>query len=379
MSDIKNQLSENFKSTLDDLMKFNSTSYLSNVAISNYLIEKLQSLGFEIETVDYIDRNKIEKRNVVAKFGQGEGGLAFFCHSDTVPAEHWPIDPFKATYQDGKIYGRGSCDMKGPIVAALEAFQQLQHEKFKLPLYFVITADEELGGNGGVAVVEKSRIFKQSRPKFGIVTEPTRLTPIYAHKGFAIITVTAHGEAGHTSNDKGISSNYKITPFLNELYKINSEVKNDSSYWNTEFSPPTIGFNYTINDFNCAPNAFAEKTECRICYRIMPNDRSKEILERITTECEKYGLDLLVEQNTKPFYNNKTSDIVKSSLEVTNKTEPSTVSFGTDAFSFAEICELVVLGPGDIAQAHTVNEWIEISQLTEGISVYSKLITKYCL
>lgn len=222
MSDIKNQLSENFKSTLDDLMKFIQRKDFSNVAISNYLIEKLQSLGFEIETVDYIDRNKIEKRNVVAKFGQGEGGLAFFCHSDTVPAEHWPIYSFKATYQKmARFIGRGSCDMKGPIVAALEAFQQLQHEKFKLPLYFVITADEELGGNGGVAVVEKSRIFKQSRPKFGIVTEPTRLTPIYAHKGFAIITVTAHGEEDIQATTKGFHLITRSPLFLTNCIKSN--------------------------------------------------------------------------------------------------------------------------------------------------------------
>ncbi len=135
-----------------DLIRFDSVSNLSNQLVSQYLDDALQTLGFETEIVPYRDSRDVLKVNVVARKGpRGEGGLAYFAHSDVVPAADWhdsEYGPFDPRIDGDRLYGRGSCDMKGSIASMLAAVSQRAKASFDRPLYVVVTADEEVGFHG---------------------------------------------------------------------------------------------------------------------------------------------------------------------------------------------------------------------------------------
>ena len=280
-------------SLTQELIKIKSVSQWSNVAISDYLSNLLEDAEFEVERITYVDENEQTKVSLVARKGQGQGGLGLLSHSDTVPGQEvdWPA--FEPKIRDGKLFGRGSCDMKGPIAAAYLAAASVQAKDLQKPLTVVITADEEYSGLGAKTVVEESNFLKENPPDYGIITEPTQLVPVYAHKGIAMIKVTAQGEAAHTSTDAGtFRLIFLIAPFLHEMADLAKTLKSDPSFMNQEFSPPTLGFNMTLNDGDCKPNVTAAKTVCMLNFRPMPNDRSQDVLEIISQKAQAYGFEI---------------------------------------------------------------------------------------
>ena len=185
--------------------------------------------------------------------------------------------------------GAGSADMKGPLAATIIAASQIDPAKLKKPVYIVITSDEEIGLIGARYVTDNSRMLRGDRPEWGIIAEPTKMIPVYAHKGYVEIAVTALGEAAHTSTDKGISATFLLAPFMAEIAQLAADTKNGSRYMNHEFDPPTNGFNITIDDGNCASNVTSPKTTCTISFRTMPNARSEEIRDHILERAAHYG------------------------------------------------------------------------------------------
>ena len=129
--------------------------------------------------------------------------------------EEW--EPFIPKIEDGRLIGRGSCDMKGPLAATIVACANVDTMALKSPLYIVVAADEEVGYKGAINIIAESETLNAGWPKLGVVAEPTNLVPMYAHKGRSRLWVTAHGRAAHTSTDKGISANFLIAPFYKNL------------------------------------------------------------------------------------------------------------------------------------------------------------------
>lgn len=360
-----------------DLVAFDSVSQRSNVVIADFLEELLQKCGFTVERLEFIDENGERKVSLVAKKGEGSDGFALISHSDTVPGLEWDRNPFDPVVVDGRIIGLGSCDMKGPLAATLVAGAAIEATKLQKPLFIIIAADEEVGGGGAIQVVEESALFNTFRPKHGVIAEPTTLIPVYAHKGGARVVVTAYGRAAHTSTDQGISANFLIAPFLAEMAELAKKLKTDTAFMNPEFHPPTLGFNMVLNDRGCRPNVTAAKTVCTLGFRPMPNDRSAEVLALITEKAKQYGFEVSSSLR-EPFYIAPDTEIVQAGLKATGVSQPKTVAFGTDALFFKDALQLVILGPGDIAQAHTNGEWIAVSQLQEAVSVYTRMIEMLC-
>ncbi|HFC11790.1 MAG TPA: M20/M25/M40 family metallo-hydrolase, partial [Anaerolineae bacterium] len=128
-----------------DLIRIKSVSRWSNRPIADYLEKILQAMGCTIERSEVLDDNGEYKVNLIGKLGSGTGGLAFCSHMDTVPGQEQDWEAFEPTVRAGKLYGRGSCDMKGPIAATLIAAASVDVAKLKKPLYIILTADEEVG------------------------------------------------------------------------------------------------------------------------------------------------------------------------------------------------------------------------------------------
>ena len=359
------------------LISIRSESFQSNAAISDFLQRWLVERNFAVERLSYTDGAGEEKVNLVARKGQGTGGLGFFSHSDTVNGDARQWDPFAPRIADGKLYGRGSCDMKGPLAATMLAAANFPENSLRKPVFLAIAADEEVGHVGAHHIQQHAITFQGQWPTWAVVAEPTEMKPVYAHKGGAMVTVTATGLAAHTSTDKGVSANFLIAPFLAEMAQLASLFKSDARYRNPEFDPPTNGFNLTIDDGQCPTNVTAGKSVARVNFRIMPNDRHEEIIGLIEAAARKYDLSS-THRKLMPFYVAPNAEIVQAACRATNESAPINVPFGTEAESYQRFTQCVVLGPGSIAQAHTVNEWVATAQLQHAVNIYTRLIEQLC-
>ncbi|MBN2617082.1 MAG: M20/M25/M40 family metallo-hydrolase [Spirochaetales bacterium] len=361
-------MDNNIIALAQELIKIDSVSSTTNKLIIELLAEILEKNGFTNEILIYSNNNE-KKFNLIAHRGNSSG-LAFLMHSDTVPlASNTQLEPF---IENNKLFGRGACDMKGPISAGINAIIDSSKNK---NITVIVTADEETGCEGADFIVKNSKLLKKYPPLFGITTEPTELKPVYAHKGLVQITVTANGIAAHSSTGLGDSANFKITPFLFFISGLREKYENDKSYQNSLFTPPTNTLNMTITDFNCALNVTASKSRCKICFRAMPNAKTDEIITEIENEAKRLNLDVstIVLQD---LYTDPKSKIVQLAEDVTgNKSE--TVAYLTDASQFSPLFKSIILGPGSIKQAHTENEFIDLQELLNGYNVYKKIIEHF--
>lgn len=372
-----------------ELVAIESETQHTNAPVSDAIADVMKQIGFDVERLSY-DDGGVEKVNLVGKLsgasgngasgnaasGKG-GGLGLFGHSDTVPGgEGWDAwDPMVA---DGKLYGRGSCDMKGPIAAMLAAAAQADVASMQNPLFIVVTSDEEMGHVGARYVVEHSELLAAGWPACSVVGEPTELAPVYAHKGGYRVVVTARGVAAHTSTDRGVSANLLIAPFMNDMVEIAALFKSDERFMNHEFDPPTNGFNMVIDDGGCKPNVTAAKTVCTVAMRAMPDAHIEEAAQMIIDRAKAHDLEV-ESRGFNPFYVDPASEAVQAACRATGHEKALAVPYGTEAIWYQAHSQTVVLGPGNIAQAHTKGEWVEVEQLHGAVDVYGRMIADLCL
>ncbi|MEE3283188.1 MAG: M20 family metallopeptidase [Planctomycetota bacterium] len=366
-----------------NLVSFESTSNLTNAPVSDYCEEVLSGLGFAIERIEYDDPYGVRKVSIVAKKGEGTGGMAYFGHTDVVPADPWHTDdhgPFEPTIVGDLLYGRGSCDMKGSIACMFAAAERLADLPLTKPLYITCTSDEEIGYGGAMAVAERSEFFRemvdgQSR---GIIGEPTMLEVVYAHKGTTGLVATSHGTASHSSTRAGLNANLAMIPYLAEMKAIHDETEALAKWQNEEFDPPTISWNIGINDHTAAVNITPPQSVCTVYFRAMPGQEIDELIERARATAEACGIEFVVKSRAEPLYIDPDSQFVREVLELAGRETPTTVCYGTDGGMLTELKNMVVIGPGDIAQAHTWDEFIALEQLELGTDLYARMIETWC-
>jgi len=348
----------------------------SNAVVSAHLESVMKGIGFEVERLAY-DSEGMEKVSLVGKLGGGEGGLGFFGHSDTVPGgEGWL--PYQPEIRDGRLYGRGSSDMKGAVASMLTAVAGMDAARLRRPVFVAVTADEENGHVGARFIIKASGLLRSAWPTYCVVGEPTQLKPVYAHKGGRRIRVTARGVAAHTSTDRGVSANFLMAPFLAEMAELQKLFQTEERFMNREFSPPTNGFNMVLDDGGCRPNVTASKTVCTLSVRIMPDANAEEAVQLVVDKAKAYGFEVET-QGISAFYISPDAEVVRVACQVTGVDRAVTVPYGTEAEAYQSHTQPVVLGPGNIAQAHTRGEWIEVEQLTRAVDIYERMIEKFCM
>lgn len=361
-----------------------SVSSQSNVPVTRIVESLLQDLGFQTEFQEFVDQAGVPKSNVVGKLGTGRGGLAYFAHTDVVPADTWSIrehGPFEPTIKDGRLYGRGSCDMKGSIASFLAAAHRLRGVAFQEPVYVVCTADEEVGFNGAKYLTENSPFYREmvEAQTRVIIGEPTELNVVHAHKGIFGFRAIARGKAAHSSTRDGINANVLMIPFLAEMKTIHDETLVDPRWLNHDFEPPWISWNIGINDLNCAVNITAPRSICTVFFRPMPGQDGMELINRAGRIAEKLGIDFYPELAGHPVFADPNGEYVRETLKVVGHKSSKTVGYGTDGVMFTELKQILVLGPGSIEQAHRDDEWISLEQLALGTDLYERLVRRWCL
>ena len=370
------------------LVAFVSPSHVSNVEVSNFIADRLRILGFDLEMVEYQDDRGVSKLNVVGRKGPNndnndQPGLAYFCHSDVVPAETWtgPGEAFVATEHEGRLYGRGSCDMKGSAACMMTAVERLQDETLQAPLYFVCNADEEVSYGGAKQLVAKSQIYRDmvQRQTRALIGEPTELSVVNGHKGICKLVIVSHGEAAHSATRAGRNANVEMIPFLQDLKAIYDVTENDTNWQNADFDPPTLSLNIGLNDHNHAINVKSAQSICTVFFRPLPNVDDSPLIERISQAAVQHGLEFTMPSRCDAVWTSVDNSFVRESLEIAAEDTAKTVCYGTDGGELTELENKIVCGPGSIEQAHKSDEWIDLKQLDAGTDLYEKFVRRWCL
>ncbi|MCH2201442.1 MAG: M20 family metallopeptidase [Fuerstiella sp.] len=366
---------------LKQLIEFPSVSTSTNDPVSSFAESQLKGLGFQTERLTYTDPGGVLKTCICGRRGPMGKGLAYFCHTDVVPADTWsfpesgPWSPFQS---NDRIYGRGSCDMKGSLACMLSAVERI--ESTSSPVFVICTADEEIGYHGAAKVAAESTIYREivNSQSYGLIGEPTRLRVVHGHKGGRVGKIVSRGIAAHSSTSRGLNANMAMIPFLNELRTLSLECDSDPEWRDERFDPPVISMNIGINDHTHAVNITPPQSVCTFYFRPMPGQDGDRLIDRIRSIVDRHGLEFELRMSANGLFTSPDSMFIRELCELTSS-KSSTVTYGTDGSLFGEIQNLAVLGPGDIDQAHTDDEWISLDQLSRGVDLYEKLIRHWCV
>lgn len=352
----------------------------SNLGVIHHLAEWLEDLGFTSRIVTLPD--KPGKANLIAKLGSGEGGLVLAGHTDTVPYdERWSSDPFSLTERDGRLYGLGTCDMKGFFPIALDAARRFPPGKLAKPLTIVATSDEESSMAGAQHLVATG----EPKADFALIGEPTDLVPVFAHKGFAMLSIALTGASGHSS-DPGLGRNAleAMHSVMSELMAFRGELARQHSNAGFAVAVPTLNLGCMRAGDN--PNRICGHAELQIDLRILPGMSYPEVIgelrQRLQRVADCHGNEIVVtplSTPVPPFETPKSGWLVRRLVALTG-TPAGAVAFGTEAPFFSALgCETAVFGPGSIAQAHQPDEYLDASRIAPAVEVVSALIRDVCV
>jgi len=381
MATQKNIIDEAFPEALkilSDLIKFQTVSGSSNIKLIEYCEKKLGKLGAtSFKTFDETKQRVNLFSTISGKQKLNGGGIILSGHTDVVPAsaKEWSSDPFKATEKDNKIYGRGSCDMKGFIACSLALAPYFASQNLKKPIHFSFTYDEETACQGAPIMIKELK-KRKINCSICIVGEPTSMKAIQAHKGCYEYSTHFTGLAGHGSApDKGVNAVEYATKFINKLMELREELKKREPK-NSVFIPPYTTLQIGRIKGGLARNVIAD--QCVVDWELRPV--VPEDGEFVNKSMDAYVKNSLLPEMRKiysksdikkeiigeiiGFNKEEKSEAINLICNLTGDNSRDVVSFGTEAGLFQEIgISTVVCGPGSIEQAHKIDEYVSFEQL----------------
>ena len=386
-------LYENAIKILSDLISFRTVSGENNEKLIDYCENILKALGASsFRTFDDEKKRFNLFSTLKAKKVNGKKPIILSGHTDVVPvSKSWSTDPFKATIKEDKLYGRGSCDMKGFIACSLAYAPIFSKANLDRDIHYSFTFDEETACQGAPLLIEE---LKKRNIKNGIciVGEPTKMKIIDAHKGCYEYTTHFQGLAGHGSApDKGVNAVEYAVKFVNKLLELRETLKSKAPK-DSIFDPPYTTLQIGGMEGGIARNVIADK--CKVDWELRPVVKEDGIF--VNKEIDKFVNEKLLPDMKKiypsssikkeiigeiiGFYRNEKSDACELISNITGDNSRSVVSFGTEAGLFQEIgISTVVCGPGSIEQAHKVDEFIELSQIKKCLELLEGIKNKSIL
>ncbi|MGZ5852073.1 MAG: acetylornithine deacetylase, partial [Hyphomicrobium sp.] len=366
------------------LVHFDTTSHKSNLALIAFVEDYLAQHGVESHLVPSADA---AKASLYASIGPtGVPGVALSGHTDVVPVEGqtWSSDPFVLTERDHRFYGRGAADMKGFLACVLAAVPDFLKRKLAVPISIVFSYDEEVGCIGvRPLIAEIGRRFVT--PRMVIVGEPTSMSVVDAHKGPVRWHVEIKGRAAHSSMAPlGVNAISVAGKLLQELARIERELK--TSPRAERFDPPYATLQVTRIDGGTATNIVPVYCRFDFDVRALPGvdvdaiDRrirayaDRECVPEMRRVAPESGIDISVANQVPPFAAGTNSEAVALALRLAGHNETHAVCYATEAGLFQEAgSPSVVIGPGDIAQAHAADEFIAKDQLDRCMAFLDRL------
>ena len=352
-----------------DLVAIDSRSFVSNLDVAHCV--EAQIAGFEIERIDWTEEGGTRKRAIVAK--RGKGGLGFSAHMDTVPSTGWTADPWQPRIDEyGMLHGLGSVDMKGQMAALLV---MARHLPAAVPLTLLLTTDEETNKEGARRIATESVLARRDPPVGIIVAEPTGMRPVRGHRGHYSFTATSLGVQAHSSTGQGRNANWALLPFLAEMRRIQSMLRDDPAWHDAQYTPPFCDMNLLIDNHGTAHNVTVGRATARLMFRFSRSTNAREIEAQVRAAAERAGIELDVKAEPMPPELPEAHPLVQLCAEVSGQA-PATAPYGTDATFLQEIAPCVILGPGDIATAHTPHERARLADLADAVAPFMELASR---
>lgn len=364
---------------LERLVGFESLSGRPTHGIVGYIKQYLEALG--VPVILSFDAAG-ERANVFATIGpESDGGVVLNGHTDVVPVEGqtWATDPFTLTRVVDRFYGRGAVDMKGFLACVLASVPMFQAAGLKKPVHIAFSYDEETGGFG-MPVLLESMAGLGFRPEIVIVGEPTEMGIVTGHKGGDEMRTEIVGHEVHSCDPgRGVSAVSVAMRLIAKIEEIGARVA-ANPVAGSPFHPPYGTFNVGTIEGGAARNTTAGWCNFDWEYRPMPGEDSAAILNEIRDYAAQVllppmravhpeaGINIITEVLVPGLDDRNAEAAAAFVAEVTGRNSRSVVSFGTDAGWFSNKgYSTVVCGPGSITRAHGPNEYIELSELAQGM------------
>ncbi len=376
---------ESTLATLTKLVGAPTVSTDSNLELIFYLANRLESAGARVEVMR--DESG-EKANLWATLGpEADGGIVLSGHTDVVPVtdQDWTHDPFDMVERDGRLYGRGTCDMKGFLAACLTMAPVFAERIGGRPLHFAFTHDEETGCIGAGHLVAALR-DRDLRPAMAIIGEPTEMRVIEGHKGCYEYTTEFRGREGHGSApDRGVNAVEYAARYIARLLALRELLKTRAPE-GSRFDPPHTTINVGALQGGVAHNVIASRAQLDWEMRpVVPADA-----DYVKADLAGYARDILLPAmravdpeadiltkvvgeiaGLEPMEMNAARDLV---ADLTGANAAHTVPFGTEAGLFQSLgMDCIVCGPGSIEQAHKADEYLALDQLQACLDMLDRL------
>ena len=375
---------ERTRQVLADLIGFATISADSNLDLIRYCTGLLEPLGAKLDLSTSVDGRKA---NLFATIGPDvDGGIVLSGHTDVVPVEgqDWTSDPFAAIERDGRIYGRGACDMKGYLACCLAMAPEFAARDLEQPIHLAFTYDEEVGCLGAGVMLE-ALAETGRRPAICIIGEPTSMRVIEGHKGCYEYTTRFTGLEGHSSNPcKGVNAIEYALRFMGDLYGVGEELQ-DRAPHNSPFTPPWSTVQVGQVSGGIAHNVIAR--ECAVGWDFRPVNeadtdfalarmRHSEATLRAEMQARFDGADIRTETvgevaGLQPMTHSEARDLA---VCLAGNADTGVVSFGTEGGLYQKAgVSTVVCGPGSIDQAHRPDEYVAMEQLEACLEMLRRL------
>ena len=369
---------------LERLIAFDTTSSLSNLALIEFVEDYLRGHGVTARRSGDVT----DKANLYATIGpEAPGGIVLSGHSDVVPVadQTWSSEPFRLTPRDGRLYGRGTADMKGFLAVALALVPKALEADLRRPLHIAISYDEEVGCLGAPKLIEHI-LAAGPRPAVVIVGEPSEMKPVAGHKGIGVYRTTVTGRAAHSAQTHRAASAIYGAARLIAYLESEAEARRQGPQAEG-FEPPYTTFNVGLIEGGTAHNIVPRSCSFTWQVRTVPGEETASVLSAFREHAKREVLPLLQATAPEsaietdciadvpgllPETDSPAEDLVR---RLTGANRSGFVSFAAEAGMFQRAgVPTVICGPGCIDQAHQPDEFVEISQLERCADFITKLI-----
>jgi acetylornithine deacetylase len=377
------------RAMVERLIAFNTVSRDSNLGLIEWTRDYLAKLGARTRLTHDASG---KKANLFATLGDSaRRGLILSGHTDVVPVDgqNWDTDPFKAVERDGKLYARGSADMKGFIGVALtqapKFLEALNAGRLDAPLHYALSYDEEvgcIGVRGLIRDLEENGI----RPAGCVVGEPTSMQPIIAHKGMNRFRCTVRGREAHSSyvthGVNAIEYAARLVVYIRQIADRLAEFEKRDYGFTVPYTTLSTG----LIRGGIASNVIPKECEFQFDMRTLPSASADALYQEIRAQAEtlsremrtidpQSGIDLEWVSQTIGLASSESDAIVQWAMRLARSSRTGKVSYGTEAGLFQQMgVPTVILGPGDIAEAHRPNEFVALDQLAQCETFVSRIL-----
>lgn len=375
---------------LTRLIAFDTTSDRSNLALIHFVRDLLAEHGIQATVLPNAEG---DKASLLATIGPPvAGGVVLSGHTDTVPVtgQTWSQDPYQATLKEGRLYGRGSVDMKGFIALCLAMVPQFLASPLKRPIHLAFSYDEESTCMGCLPLIDHMR---ETLPEVAavIIGEPTQGRVVSAHKGVHSWRTEVTGVPAHSSRpDLGVSATFYAARIISELERTANELRTNATRGEL-FEPPYSTLHVSAMQGGNAPNIIAKDARLHWELRNLPSDppdavraRFDDFTAQLAREMQQHSADCriqtLEDYASVPALTPEPDGKAEAlAFALTGQSERCGVGFCSEAGWFQDRgFSTVVCGPGSIAQAHKADEYIEMAELERYRDFLARLMQHQC-